>query len=98
MDRKKYFQRLISTLIFLFIIGSFFSSFPFGRILGLGGQGGLEGFSLEEVLDTVNLWMGFIVFGIILIFLIYRAFQDEKYSQLFTDWEKKLNEREEEDK
>ena len=91
---KRRQSSIVTYIFMIFLIGmisTFVSSdFPFGAIFQ-----DLKGQNLEVILDTVNLWLGFVALGV-LIFLVVFLITREQIPPSFREiWDKKNNDEDE---
>ena len=87
MNRKRLnIGNYISLIILIGILSSLFTSdIPFGaifqRLVGAGSD-------LEFTLDTVNLWLGFLAFGVLIflaVFLLTREQLPPSFREIFKE-------------
>ena len=95
MDRKRLnIGSYISLIILIGILSSLFSSdIPFGeifqRLLGVGS-------GIEITLDTVNLWLGFIAFGLLIFLAVFLLTREQIPPSFREIWESQADEEDEE--
>ncbi len=58
------------------------SDIPFGAMIQ-----NWENYDLEVLLEYLNLGLGFLAFGFLFFFLIFRSGRDEKVDNLIRDWD-----------
>jgi hypothetical protein len=88
MERRTNIRTYIAIIVLIGVISSLINSdIPFREIFqSMGGSGT----GLEAILDTVNLWLGLLVFGVLIalvIFLITREDVPPSFRQFLDDKE-----------
>ena len=83
MNKKFNVGNMIAIIFLIGVISSFFTSdIQIGDMIN-----GLEIKGIEATLDTINIGLGFVAFGFLILFLIFRNSGVEIGDKLIRDWE-----------
>ena len=83
MKKKSSLVSYFAAIVIFGVISSLFTSdIPFREIFD-----GLELNNIEVLLDTLNLWLGFLALGFLVIFIFYRSATGGKDQRLYPDME-----------
>ena len=84
MNKKFNVGNMIAIIFLIGVISSFFTSdIQIGDMIN-----GLEIKGIEATLDTINIGLGFVAFGFLFLFLVFRNSGVEIGDKLIRDWEK----------
>jgi len=83
MKRKSSLVSYFAAIVIFGVISSLFTSdIPFRETFD-----SLELNNIQVLLDTLNLWLGFLALGLLVIFLFYRSATGGKDQHLYPDIE-----------